>query len=62
MRNGSFLRFKTLEVGYRFKWLRLYFSADNLAVWSKFKYWDPELSFNSYPLQRTFNIGLQFNL
>ena len=62
MRNGSFLRFKTLEIGYRLKWFRLYFSADNLAVWSKFKYWDPELSFNSYPLQRTFNIGLQFNL
>lgn len=62
MRNGNFLRFKTLELGYRFKWFRLYFSANNVAVWSKFKYWDPELSFNSYPLQRTFNIGLQFNL
>ena len=62
MCNGNFLRFKTLELGYRFKWFRLYFSANNVAVWSKFKYWDPELSFNSYPLQRTFNIGLQFNL
>ena len=62
MRDGSFLRFKTLEIGYRLKWFRIYFSGDNIAVWSKFKYWDPELSFNSYPLQRTFNIGLQFNL
>ena len=61
MRNGNFLRFKTLEVGYTFPYGRVYFSGDNLAVWSPFKYWDPELWYDTYPLQRTFNIGIQFN-
>lgn len=61
MRNGNFLRFKTLEVGYRFPCCRVYFSGDNLAVFSPFKLWDPELSWNAYPLQRTFNLGVQFN-
>lgn len=60
VRNGNFLRFKTLEFGYRFKYCRVYFSGDNLAVFSPFKLWDPELSWNAYPLQRTFNLGVQF--
>lgn len=60
LRNGNFLRFKTLEIGYRLPYCRIYFSGDNLAVFSPFKLWDPELSWNSYPLQRTFNLGVQF--
>lgn len=60
VRNGNFIRFKTLEVGYRLPYCRIYFSGDNLAVFSPFKLWDPELSWNSYPLQRTFNLGVQF--
>lgn len=61
LRNGNFIRFKTLEVGYSFPHCRVYFSGDNLAVWSPFKLWDPELSWNAYPLQRTFNFGVQLN-
>ena len=61
LRNGNFIRFKTLEVGYSFPHCRVYFSGDNLAVWSPFKLWDPELSWNTYPLQRTFNFGVQLN-
>lgn len=61
MRNGNFIRFKTLEVGYSFRYGRVYLTGDNLAVFSPFKEWDPELGWNSYPLQRTFNIGLQLN-
>ena len=61
LRNGNFIRFKTLEVGYSFPYCRVYLSGDNLAVWSPFKLWDPELSWNVYPLQRTFNIGVQLN-
>ena len=61
MRNGNFLRFKTLELGYRFKHGRVYLTGDNLAVFSPFKDWDPELEWYKYPLQRTFNIGLQLN-
>ena len=60
VRNGNFLRFKTLQVGYRLPYCRIYFSGDNLAVFSPFKLWDPELSWNAYPLQRTFNLGVQF--
>lgn len=61
MRNGNFIRFKTLELGYKFKYGRVYLNGDNIAVFSPFKLWDPELSWNAYPLQRTFNIGVQLN-
>lgn len=61
MRNGNFIRFKTLELGYKFKYGRVYLNGDNIAVFSPFKLWDPELSWNTYPLQRTFNIGVQLN-
>jgi hypothetical protein len=60
MKKANFIRFKTLEIGYSFKYLRIYLNGDNIAVWSPFKYWDPELWYNSYPLSRTFNLGLQF--
>lgn len=60
MRNANFLRFKTLEIGYRFPYCRVYLSGDNLAVFSPFKLWDPELAWNAYPLSRTFNLGVQF--
>lgn len=62
VRNGNFLRFKTLELGYNFKYCRVYFSGDNIAVFSPFKLWDPELSWNAYPLQRAFNLGVQVRL
>lgn len=62
MRNGNFIRFKTLEIGYSFKYGRVYLTGDNLAVFSPFKLWDPELSWNSYPLQRTFSLGIQISL
>ena len=72
LRDGSFLRFKNLEIGYRFspkvlqalrmKALRVYFLAQNLHVWDKIKYWDPEMDNSSdgmgYPLQRSFNFGI----
>ncbi|MFQ7578250.1 MAG: TonB-dependent receptor [Bacteroides caccae] len=61
MHNGNFIRFKTLELGYKFKYGRVYLNGDNIAVFSPFKLWDPELSWNAYPLQRTFNIGVQLN-
>lgn len=60
-RNGSFLRFKTLEVGYSFPHIRMYFSGDNLAVFSPFKHWDPESWVDRYPFSRTFNLGFQLN-
>lgn len=62
LRDASFLKLKNVEIGYSFKNARVYFSATNLATFSKFKLWDPEMGGGaglSYPLQRTFNLGLQ---
>jgi TonB-linked SusC/RagA family outer membrane protein len=70
MRDGSFLRLKTAEIGYTLpqKWVqrihftsaRLYVSGNNLAVFSAFKMWDPEMGDNglAYPLQRVINFGV----
>lgn len=59
LRNGNFIRLKTLELGYTYKFCRFYINGDNIAVFSPFKHWDPELYWYKYPLQRTFNIGVQ---
>lgn len=64
LRNAAFLRLKTAEIGYTWKMMRVYLSGTNLLTFSKFKYWDPEKGSGNgltYPLQRTFNIGIQFN-
>lgn len=71
MRDGSFLRLKSLELGYTLpnKYtrkismdsFRVYLSGTNLWCWSKFDLWDPEQAghaFN-YPTQRVYNIGVQ---
>ena len=44
--------------------MRDYHSGTNLLTISKFKNWDPEKGSGNgltSPLQRTFNIGIQFN-
>ncbi len=70
MRDGSFLRLKQLEMGYtlpnrltkhlRIDNFRVYLSGTNLLSWSRFKMWDPEMGSSGldYPLQRTYNIGV----
>ena len=61
---GAFLRLKTVEVGYTFKWFRFYVTGSNLLTFSGFKYWDSGLGSGNgltYPLQRTFNVGVQYN-
>ncbi|WP_298651462.1 TonB-dependent receptor [uncultured Proteiniphilum sp.] len=70
MRDGSFLRLKSAEVGYTLpstltktigiQNLRIYLSGINLLTWSKFKLWDVEQgssAFN-YPIQRVYNMGI----
>jgi len=69
MRDGAFLRLKSIEIGYslpervvqkaRMTGLRIYLTGGNLFTVSKFKEWDPEMGGNGlgYPIQRTFNIG-----
>ena len=73
LQNGAFLRLKTAEIGYTLperiskktgmSFLRIYMSGVNLAVWSKFKMWDPEMAGNGlgYPIQRVFNLGINVN-
>jgi TonB-linked SusC/RagA family outer membrane protein len=71
MRNGAFLRLKTVELGYtfnnritkklHFESLRLYCSGNNLLLLSGFDLWDIEMGGNGlgYPIQRVVNLGLQ---
>ncbi len=72
--DGSFLRLADVEVGYNFprkllssiqmKGLRIYFHGSNMALFSKFKMWDPEVGKgrgDAYPLQRKMNLGLRVN-
>ena len=74
LRNGAFLRLKTVEMGYNLpqintfkkiglKSSRAYFSAENLFVMSPFKLWDPEMGRGGlgYPPNRRFNVGLQLS-
>ena len=73
LRNGSFLRLKTAELGYTFPkgWTsklflenaRIYLSGSNLFVLSTFKDWDVEMAGNGlgYPLQHVVNVGLNIN-
>lgn len=70
MRNGAFLRLKTVEIGYTLpkKMIqsihstnaRVYASGSNIFQIRKFKHWDTEQAGNpfNYPLQRVINIGL----
>ncbi|MCG8475774.1 MAG: TonB-dependent receptor [Cytophagales bacterium] len=71
MRDGSFLRLKSAEVGYTIpnrvtkryglSQFRVYLSGTNLLTFSKFKLWDPEMAGKGlkYPIQRVVNIGVQ---
>jgi TonB-linked SusC/RagA family outer membrane protein len=73
MRDGSFLRFKTAEIGYslptnlikriKIQKARVYVSGNNLMVFSVFKMWDPEMAGTglAYPLQRVFNVGINLD-
>ena len=68
MRSASYIRLKSLEVGYSIPTIkgvtpRVYASGTNLFTLSNFKLWDPEMRGNglSYPLQRVFNLGVQLN-
>jgi TonB-linked SusC/RagA family outer membrane protein len=74
MRDGSFMRLKSLDIGYtlparflkkiKLSNCRIYFNGLNLFTWSPFKMWDPELGGNgfNYPIQKVFNVGINVNL
>ncbi|MBS0030480.1 TonB-dependent receptor [Chitinophaga sp. 2R12] len=74
MRNGNFLRLKTVELGFtvskslldraHMSTARIYANASNLFALSKFKTWDPEMGGNGlgYPVQRVINLGINLGL
>ncbi|MDD3036551.1 TonB-dependent receptor [Bacteroides sp.] len=73
IRDGSYIRLKSVELGYTFPEkllskirmnnLRLYVSGLNLLTFSKFKEWDVEMGGNgfNYPIQAVYNVGLNIN-
>lgn len=75
LRDLSYLRLKTVEVGYtlpktlvnkfRFNSIRIFMIGTNLLTFSKFKLWDPELGNHDggkYPLSKSVTVGLSVNL
>ncbi|AYL95120.1 SusC/RagA family TonB-linked outer membrane protein [Mucilaginibacter celer] len=82
--NGSYLRLKSLSLGYTFpqsvlskspiKKVRIYANAQNLATWTKYTGYDPEVSSNeqsaitsgvdngAYPNNKSFIVGIGITL
>lgn len=73
LRDGRYLRLKNVELGYSLPKhalrkvglgnVRFYFTGLNLLCFSSFDLWDPEMGDNGlgYPLQRVYNVGVQFD-
>ena len=73
LRDGSFLRLKSVEFGYsipdklasrvNLSSARIYINGSNLVTFSKFKLWDVEMGGNGlgYPIQQVVNLGLNLN-
>ncbi|MDR1155022.1 MAG: TonB-dependent receptor [Bacteroidales bacterium] len=75
LRNGAYLRLKTLEIGYTLPKalgnrlylsnVRLHIVGQNILTFSSFKMWDPEMGSSDgqkYPLGRTWTFGLNINI
>lgn len=75
LQDGSYVRLKTLEMGYnvpknfankfKFNKIRVFFIGTNLLTFSKFKLWDPEAASHDgggYPLSKSLSFGLSVNL
>lgn len=75
LRDGSYLRLKTLEIGYtlpktlttrlHMNNVRIHFIGQNLLTFSNFKLWDPEMGSSNgmkYPLGKTVTFGLTINM
>lgn len=75
LRDSSYLRLKTLEVGYTLPKnisrvlymnnIRIFFIGTNLLTFSSFKMWDPEMGSSTgqqYPLSKSYTLGLTVTL
>lgn len=69
VKRGDFLRLKNLQIGYNLPAsllkvtgisnINVFASGTNLFCWTKYKFFDPELtSFGSYPIMKTYSLGL----
>lgn len=70
LRNGSFIRLKSAEIGYNLSTAklkaihlgsaRIYVNGINLLTFSHFKLWDPEMGASGlgYPIQKAINVGI----
>lgn len=69
--DASFLRLKSLEIGYtispayleriNISSARFFMNGTNLMTWSKDKAYDPEASISRYPITKAFSLGLNLN-
>ena len=62
LRNGSFLRLKNLEIGYKIPYGRIYVSGANLLRFSPFDLWDPEVENTTgaaYPIMKSLSAGFE---
>lgn len=74
LRNGTFLRLKSAEIGYNLSGAllkrthlgsaRIYINGTNLLTFSAFKLWDPEMGASGlgYPIQKVYNVGVLIGL
>ncbi|KAA8483814.1 TonB-linked SusC/RagA family outer membrane protein [Arcticibacter tournemirensis] len=75
LRDGSYLRLKTLDVGYslpktlvnraHLNTVRFFLIGTNLLTFSDFKLWDPEMGSSDgkrYPLSKTLSLGVSVSL
>lgn len=75
LRDGSYLRLKTVDIGYtlpkkfvnnlRMNNLRIFIVGSNLFTWAPFKLWDPEMA-NSrgedYPMTKSITVGFSVKI
>lgn len=74
LRNAKYLRLKNLEIGYNLpkRFVKSFFAENariafvgyNLAVFSPFKWWDPEIGSHdgaSYPISKTYSVNVSIN-
>ena len=72
VQNGNYIRLKNATVSYKLPEnfcrnylgglrVKIFVQGQNLLTWSRTRLQDPEVSFTSYPLQRTITTGINLN-
>lgn len=72
VQNGNYIRLKNATVSYKLPEnfcrnylgglrVKIFVQGQNLLTWSRTRLQDPEVTFTSYPLQRTITTGINLN-